>query len=509
MLLSPAYPPPHQSYLPPPSAPPVPEGTQYQDPPVGQSAAYVRALAMPPVIAEALLRLDGGCAPWICACLVEMLGPGFQLYRLRFHSASLWLPTAASLASSGPGARVQRTSVMLCDVPVNPPAGQEYYRDVWRELVLYFRGLGPAVPAHLISPTGTSRVRASLTALYLNIVPEAFKRQNDSLVADPGGPFSRLTNEVPKWLEGGKELPEHVVRSAIQFFAQHLDYVMTPSVIAEPKQLKKIVIGVVGVPVGGVPHVLSNSDLDMFAVSPMGDRFETIMEDQSNLVLEFGRDATPPVVRRGVRGGRSQSVADQNGLLIQVRLLLNSYLIASWVRCQLNPTEDRGWLEPRQIDDYINKIVAASEKVKSLTLCSMVSVVQTNWRSIRTASQSGQPLGPLLKQYGGELEAEARYVVSTVVATVQDESFVGMKRQLDQQAAVLESLAKAAGLAGLPPPSAAGTSEGSDFQRMSDGNPANPRECTRAGCSATDLCRFSHAKKPWNVDGKNSRYPGE
>ena len=60
----------------------------------------------------------------------------------------------------------------------------------------------------------------------------------------------------------------------------------------------------------------------------------------------------------------------------------------------------------------------------------MVSVVQTNWRSIRTASQSGQALGLLLKQYGAELETEARNVVSTVVATVQDESFVGMKRHL-------------------------------------------------------------------------------
>ena len=123
------------------------------------------------------------------------------------------------------------------------------------------------------------------------------------------------------------------------------------------------------------------------------------MEDQSSTVLEIGHDAAPPLVRRGVRGGRSPSVTDQNGLLVQVRLLLNSYLIASWVRCQLEPSEDRGWLEPRQIDDYINKIVAASEKVKTLTLRSMVSVVQNNWRSIRTASQFGQPLGPLLKQY--------------------------------------------------------------------------------------------------------------
>ena len=135
-------------HLPAQSAPRLLGATQYQDPPVGQSAAYVRALAMPPVIAEALLRLDSGCAPWICACLVEMLGPGFLLYRLRFHSVSLWLHSAAGWAG-GPGAQLQRTSVMLCDVPVNPPAGQEYYRDVWRELVHYFRGLGPAVPAHL------------------------------------------------------------------------------------------------------------------------------------------------------------------------------------------------------------------------------------------------------------------------------------------------------------------------------------------------------------------------
>lgn len=366
--------PPRPAYLPPPSAPPVPEGTQFQDPPKGQSAMYVRALALPTVIAEALLRLDDGCAPWICACLVEMLDPGFQLYRLRFHSVSLWLYSAAGGAHA-PGARLQRTSVMLCDVPVNPPAGQEYYRDVWRELVNYFRGHGPAVPAHLIPPSGARRVRASLTALYLNIVPEAFKRQNDLLVADTGGPFSHLSNGIPKWLEGKGDLPEHVVRHTIRFFAEHADYVMTPSVIAEPKKLKKIVLGVVGVPVGSVPHVLSNADLDLFALNPMGDRHETVTEDQSNIVLEIGGDATAPEIRRGARGGRQPMVADQNGLLVQVRLLLNTYLIASWVRCQHDPSEDRGWLEPRQIDEYINNIVSASEKVKTLTLRSMVSVV--------------------------------------------------------------------------------------------------------------------------------------
>ena len=43
----------------------MPEGTQFQDPPKGQSATYVRALALPTVIAEALLRLGDakGAAP--------------------------------------------------------------------------------------------------------------------------------------------------------------------------------------------------------------------------------------------------------------------------------------------------------------------------------------------------------------------------------------------------------------------------------------------------------------
>jgi hypothetical protein len=45
------------------------------------------------------------------------------------------------------------------------------------------------------------------------------------------------------------------------------------------------------------------------------------------------------------------------------------------------------------------------------------------------------------------------------------------------------------------------------FPKVVDGNPDNPLECTRMTCDAESQCYFSHAHKPWNIDGQNPRYP--
>ena len=44
-------------------------------------------------------------------------------------------------------------------------------------------------------------------------------------------------------------------------------------------------------------------------------------------------------------------------------------------------------------------------------------------------------------------------------------------------------------------------------RKQIDGNPDNPQECTRGSCDADSECYFSHANKPWNVNGENARYP--
>ena len=48
-------------------------------------------------------------------------------------------------------------------------------------------------------------------------------------------------------------------------------------------------------------------------------------------------------------------------------------------------------------------------------------------------------------------------------------------------------------------------------RKQIDGNPDNPQECTRVGCDADSECYFSHANKPWNISGGNTRYlkPGK
>ena len=488
----------------PPPPPPPPPYASPIDPSSLRDDQWVLQQPIPPIVAARLLEIDPDVAPWIVECLLFYLHPGFQLHQLRN-----WDPHLYFRRDDG---HFFREYVVLSEVGPNPPPGRGYLRVTWRALEAYLHNTGPRLPAPLYGCGG--RVRSALQEFFSNLPTT---QQAADLAARGKVVFADGTSVVGPMFD--KKLPEKYLFEAIKFFEDQEGYVIEPTLLGDRAALSRLA-EVICSPGENAPlYIAASEELDLYRLRPLANDQGSLKESRG---LHLNLDAAS--------GGMELAGSAMYGpvkarslpeLLGQFRTILNSYLVACYLRSKIYPKENvrrgRAWLEPVAIDAYLNRVLASQAKSDYvLGLSTLSTILRREWHSMRdNIRMTGRTLSELLNDHGKKFMSVLYDSRTSVLAVCEAPQIAGMKRSLEEAGQAVAELRKvvmrggdAPKAAGLPPPPAA--TEGpavTRLDRLKDGNPLNSQLCIRDSCRAEDECRYSHAKKPWNENGANPRYP--
>ena len=480
----------------------------FPDPPPQPSAvASLRALPIPPCVAMLLLQIDEACALWIANCLVAELGADFQIHQLLSYRPRLYLRV------DGPRHDKELIPVPLCELPRAFDLRHSWKADVWRELLKKFEA-NVAIPGYLFGIL--RRVESALEHFFLSVStlsPSSVEKPSAKADNVPPALAGILGSSSMQWL--GKKVPEELLLHILRDLKISSGYDVPLTEIAQKDLLAQIVLSVCQ---EGVPPVIAVTQaLTFLHLKPLGTCDGTIVQPEE-MWMSVDRNSESFAVHAGSPVSKAAVISDICELITHVKIVLNSYLVAYQVRRMLYPDEERvmggSWLDPRSIQNFTDSILAMYRRANgSVHLAALASILQQEWGQIRDGGNARLgSLADMLRRRGeclpGVLHTHRTTMValthsapmvalSLSVRTLQDQmrsEQVGQKRVSDRA----EDLSETATPVKV-------SKQG--FPKVVDGNPDNPLECTRMTCDAESQCYFSHAHKPWNIDGQNPRYP--
>jgi hypothetical protein len=480
----------------------------FPSPPLPPSVmASLRALPIPSCVAMLLFQVDEACALWIANCLVAELGPDFQTHQLRSYRPKLYLRV------DGPRHDKEYVPVLLCELPRALDVHHAWKADVWRELVKKFEAK-VQIPGYLFG--FLSRVASALEHFFLSVStlsPASAEKPSAKADNVPPALAGILGSTSMQWL--GKKVPEELLLHILRDLKVSSGYDVPLTEIAQRDLLAQIVVSVCQE--GAPPVIAVTQALTFLYLKPLGTCDGTIVPAEDTWI-SLDRDSESFAVHAGSAVSKAAVILDICELITHVKIVLNSYLVAYQVRRMLYPDEERllgeSWLDPRSIQNFTDSILTMYRRTNgSVHLAALASILQQEWVYIREGVNARLgSLADMLRRRGQCLAEVLHTHRTTMIALTHSAPMMALHRSLLT-------------LQGKMPGEQVGQKRGSDyaedlsvtatptkvskqvFQKITDGNPDNPLECTQVTCDANSKCYFSHANKPWNVNGENPRYP--